>query len=210
MTDFRLPDWAVPSEPRATKVVNQKIDIRDQWWSAEINRLGLDGTPPASPSLTRAEVWSPDDDVFSLLWRALAWGSGPHLRNNKRRLDSIAADPDGARKLLEAAREEARRDPEGAYQLLMPNGRAAIKYLGPAFFTKFLYFAGGGDPLHRCLILDERVATSVCDHCGATWFPIRGWYPETYAWYCDQLAQEAKTRDRAADEIELLLFKGHE
>jgi hypothetical protein len=210
VTDFRLPDWAVPSDPRATKVANQKIDICDQWWSTEIYRLGLDGTPPASPSLTRAEVWSPDDDVFSLLWRALAWGAGPRLRNNRRRLHSIAQDQEGARKLLTAAADESHHDPERAYRLLMPNGRPAIRYLGPAFLTKFLYFAGGGDPVHRCLILDERVARSVRGHCGATWFPIRGWYPETYAWYCDQLAEEATVRGRAADEIELLLFEGRE
>lgn len=40
-------------------------------------------------------------------------------------------------------------------------GRNAIGSLGPNFFTKFLYFAGGGALGHPCLIVDNRVLRSL-------------------------------------------------
>lgn len=40
-------------------------------------------------------------------------------------------------------------------------GRNAIAFLGPNFFTKFLYFAGGGESSHPCLIVDNRVLVSL-------------------------------------------------
>jgi len=87
-------------------------------------------------------VWSPPGDVFTLLWRALAWGSGSKLRQNTRRLVNIAADVPRAEKLLTTAAETSRHDPRGAYAVLRPGVRNAIPSLGPSFFTKFLYFAG--------------------------------------------------------------------
>jgi hypothetical protein len=68
----------VPSLPRRTAVDEHSVDIRQRWWH----------------DATRAEVWAPAGDVFTLLWRTLAWGSGRYLRHNSRRLDSIeAGDP---------------------------------------------------------------------------------------------------------------------
>ncbi|MDQ2589143.1 8-oxoguanine DNA glycosylase OGG fold protein [Saccharothrix yanglingensis] len=190
-------------------VGDHAIAIREQWWREAVSARGLPGTPPVGPTLTRAQVWAPAGDVFTLLWRVLAWGSGGHLRQNARRLDSIAADVPRAEGLLTEAADRARHDPAGAYAVLWPDNHSAIRSLGPSFSTKFLYFAGGGAPEHPCLILDRVVATALRDHCGwASLNPAGSWPAHTYQRYCDLLARWAREHHRAPDEIEHILFAG--
>jgi hypothetical protein len=209
LTTLALPAWAVPSRPRRAAIDDQVIHIREQWWREAVSARGLPGTPPAGSALTRAEVWAPTDDVFTLLWRTLAWGSGRYLRQNARRLDSVAADVPRAEKLLAKAVEESQRDPTGAYAVLRSGRRNEIRSLGPSFFTKFLYFAGGGAPDHPCLILDRVVATALRDHCGWTSLHRAGpWLAETYGRYCDLLAHWAQDHHCAPDELERTLFDG--
>lgn len=75
-----------------------------------------------------------------------------------------------------------------AYELMRPHHRTEIRSLGPSFFTKFLYFAGGGAPDHPCLILDGVVATTLHDHCGWPSLHRSGpWSPEIYGQYCNLL-----------------------
>ncbi|MCR6489027.1 hypothetical protein M8542_39985 [Amycolatopsis sp. OK19-0408] len=210
MTDLApltLPEWAVPTAPRRQSVEEHRIGIQAKWWRTELDRRGLPGERPAGPCLTRAEVWAPADDVFTLLWRTLAWGSGSHLRLNARRLDSIKADVHGAEAVLTEAAEASRRDPAYAFDLLRPGQRNRFRAFGPSFFTKFLYFAGGGDPDHPCLILDRVVATALRDHCGWESLHRAGpWPAVTYERYCTLLARWATTAGHAADELELTLF----
>jgi hypothetical protein len=189
-------------------VCDQKIEIRVGWWQREIRSLGLPGEPPSADVLSRADVWSRHDDVFTLLWYALAWGSGRYLRQNKGRLTAIAADAERARALLTEAARLSRTDPRAAFAVLRPGEWNAVKHLGPSFFTKFLYVAGGGDPAHPSLILDRRVATSL--HA-AGWTSLHRsgpWPADTYARYCDLLQRWAGEHDRAPDELERTLFNG--
>lgn len=67
-----------------------------------------------------------------------------------KRLDSVAANPERAAAELGAAGRSAQTSPVAAYETLYPSGRTLLKYLGPAFFTKFLYFSGRGDATHPC------------------------------------------------------------
>lgn len=62
--------------------------------------------------------------------------------------------------LLRDAARQSITDPRAAFLLLQPRANA-LKSLGPNFFTKFLYFAGGGALDHPCLIVDKRVLTSL-------------------------------------------------
>ncbi|WP_459710481.1 8-oxoguanine DNA glycosylase OGG fold protein [Actinophytocola sp. KF-1] len=190
-------------------MADHTVGIREKWWHTAITSRRLPGEPPVGPALSRAQVWAPDTDVFTLLWRTLAWGSGSHLRHNLRRLGSIAADVPRAERLLTRARELCRDDPARAYAVLRPGVRNEIGGLGPSFFTKFLYFAGEGAPAHRCLILDRVVATALRDRCGWTSLHPHGpWPAGTYERYCDLLARWALHHGHAPDEIERTLFEG--
>jgi 8-oxoguanine DNA glycosylase-like protein len=150
--------------------------------------------------------------AMTLLWNSLAWGAGTSARNMNRRLDSVAAEPRAAAAVLVRAAGLSRMDAEAAYLTLRPKDRNLLPFLGPAFFSKYLYFAGGGNPEHPCLILDARVANSLRRH---GWESLRtggAWPPATYRRYCEPLkrwASEASTSERpvAADDLEFWLFQ---
>ncbi len=100
----------------------------------------------------------------------------------------MAADPTNAAELLVKAAELSPTQPRRAYDLLYPRHRGAIPQLGPAFFTEYLYFAGGGDPNHPCTIFDINVARALHETCGWTSLPIAGgWHADTYERYCTLL-----------------------
>jgi hypothetical protein len=114
------------------------------------------------------------DGELRLLWHTLAWGGGKRARLMSKRLDSVAANPEGAASALRTAVANAQASPVDAYETLYPSGRTLLKYLGPAFFTKFLYFAGRGVATHTCAILDRVVAANLR---GRGWDGLRsaGW-----------------------------------
>lgn len=167
------------------------------------------------------------DAVLKLLWNTLAWGTGKSQRGNTSRLRSITDESLGRQRvelLKRAATSAAEGNPRDAYSALIRKGGGVIPGLGPAFFTKFLYFASEDVPVAdtsktRCLILDARVAGNLAA-AGWTDMPrVRGqysynWYTDTYVSYCqllDRWAREESERHASTiwpDEIERALFEG--
>jgi hypothetical protein len=221
LSSLALPGWALPSQSRAEAVAGQEIRFSAASWSGAIEALSLPGRPPTASgsngvsTMTRSDVWgcaeslgSDPDAVFTLLWHALAWGTGTRMFRIGRRLGGIAADVAAARNSLTKAAGLSRTDPGGAYDLLLRPSPCSIKYLGPAFFTKFLYFAGGGEPDHPCLILDARVAKSL-HTIGWTSLNTRGpWPTKTYLRYLGLMSRWAGEHNVAPDELERTLYKG--
>jgi hypothetical protein len=114
-------------------------------------------------------------------------------------------------KALRDAAECARQgDVRGAYESLIRRG--TVPYLGPAFFTKFLYFASNQDD-PRCLILDARVARSLyrMGWSMAPTYPSRSfsfnWYTDTYVSYCELLTRWADAAKTRPDLFERRLFE---
>jgi hypothetical protein len=62
-----------------------------------------------------------------------------------------------------AAATLARDGAVAAYESMLAGGPAQTKFMGPAYFTKYLFFTGYHDPAAelRPLILDKRVATAL-------------------------------------------------
>ncbi|MFD7409539.1 hypothetical protein ACFV7R_44605 [Streptomyces sp. NPDC059866] len=92
--------------------------------------------------------------VASYVWGQGGNGYGPH------RLGQILHGPSVQTQLARAVAMLADEGAVAAYRSL----RGAIPGLGPAFFTKFLYFAGAARlelPGPRPLILDQRIARVV-------------------------------------------------
>nr|AIU93530.1 hypothetical protein LRS1606.96 [Rhodococcus sp. NS1] len=77
-------------------------------------------------------------------------------------------------------------------QTLTDDSHPAIAHLGPALFTKYLYFAGAAAPDHPSLILDSCVAVALVDIGWISLHPETGWPAETYQWYCSLLARWAQ------------------
>ncbi|RFZ63006.1 hypothetical protein DE4576_04945 [Mycobacterium marinum] len=78
--------------------------------------------------------------------------------------------------------------------------------LGPAFFTKYLYFAGGGQPQHPCAILDANVALALQKTCGWTSLPLKGWLASAYQRYATLLQMWVDEHSRR-DTLERWLFE---
>lgn len=118
------------------------------------------------------------------------------------------------------AKAVATLDSDGAvaaYWDLNNSSRYYLKHLGPAFFTKFLYFAAAGGPrlAPRPLILDKIVAVRVNGLLGrAGRLATGGWSTRDYAFYLalmDRLAARLNERDGndlwTTDAVELGIFK---
>jgi hypothetical protein len=150
--------------------------------------------------------------ALQLYWRTLVWGTGTAHRNTPGRIRSVEADAESAGRLLRAAAQKTASDSQTAFLLLRPGGNA-LKSLGPNFFTKFLYFAGGGAVDHPCLIVDKRVLRSLHRETQMNVFAPRttnysvGVYEHALA-TMQSWAQELTTADRrvGADEVERWAF----
>jgi hypothetical protein len=206
-------------------VLNQSIEVDATRWQEALRARSLpkpvgELARNGQIELSRAAVFAVGDQdptpdaALQLLWHSLAWGLGARAPRLHARLDAIADDQDGAAKLLVKAWLSVRDgdDPETSYALLTtPGGAGRIKWLGPAFSTKFLYFAQGhAVPTH--LILDKIVATNLQ---ATAWpdAPTAAWWPVTYGAYCALMlrwaaeASHRSGRDVSADEIEFTVFK---
>jgi hypothetical protein len=220
-----LPEWlaeAVRTTPAST-VLNQAVDVPPQWWKERLEGRGLADELFDAPDdqITRAQLFELGKQATEsaanarrLLWATLAWGTGRRHRNNRARIKAVAESLDARSETLRKAAELGRTDPEQAYRELRPYSNA-VPYLGPPFFTKFLYFAGGGSSSHRCLILDSMVAKSLRRHCG--WTSLTGfyaWSSDDYLAYCDllacwsaQLSESTPGEFVTPDRIEYALFR---
>lgn len=184
--------------------------------------------------LSRGRVFEVAEQAYAagewlpLLVASYAWGQGRNGYGPHRLAKVLGANPDKVEGALQNS--VAKLQTEGsveAYKAL----RGTVTWLGPAFFTKFLYFAGriahpakGPSPL----ILDGRVASSIRgiaedvyssadlpDPGGlAAWlWPNAGWSPYRYGVYLDW-AQKVTRQVHAAsaawpargDLLELALF----
>ena len=196
----------------------------------ETGRVSRRDVNTVAADCERAEEWTP------LLIASFAWGQGTN-GYGPRRLSDIRAHAATQRldldKTLAGAVAAMRAGTAAdAYAHL----RGAIRGLGPAFFTKFLYFAGtqvstaeGPAPLILDAVVAGRVRTVAAARaaavgipdpealCAWLWTPT-GWTPHRYAVWLDY-AQEAthqlataKTRaftwPSRTDLFELAVFRG--
>ncbi|MFJ9590491.1 8-oxoguanine DNA glycosylase OGG fold protein [Streptomyces acidicola] len=212
------------AKPRSERINGHTIPIATTWWNAEIAAAHLPGAPVASPDITqlsRGDLFKDaanldadsDEELLRFLWRVLAWGSGMKLRLNRKRMRAVADNPSSAVQALRQALKAAREDPAQAYEALRPRDHNAIAYLGPAFSTKVLYFAGNGAVDHPCAILDSQVAATLRDACKWDSLGENEWPTSTYVRYCALLDRWAREESRwlgryiGIDEIERWLFR---
>lgn len=187
-------------------------------WRAALDRHGL---PAANGlldgdgriGLTRRDVLAyadravSGDQAMQLLYLSLAWGLGLKASHLRARLTALADAADSLPDLLVegwSAVREGRSPRECYLTLTTERGRGRARWLGPAFATKFLYFAAGSSRRHEVLIIDRVVSKGLHE-----WYPrlaTAGWHADTYAWYCDVLGHWAEQGGVEPDQIEMALF----
>lgn len=216
---------------REHRILDHGFDLDVDWWNPKLVERRLPGGPLMTADgatsgrgrIDRRLLFSLADDALEdetgeaalrLLWPVLLWGTGDTNRLNKKRIASVAKDPKAAGKTLRDAAKVSREDPGRAFLILRPGRRNVITSLGPGFFTKFLYFSGGGDPQHPCTIVDSAVLGTLERELPSA--PVRriaksNYGVDTYRWANDVLhtwATELSTTARrvAADEVERWAF----
>ena len=168
---------------------------RSDWWTgyftgdlAQAWPSQLDQSEPDSDGyrwVSRKDVFdiaatkSPHRELRTAV-AAYVWGVGFGSRFRKGQLvRAFTTNSDVVEgKLRRAARILAEEGPVAAYGSMLRGGSAWTKFMGPAYFTKFLFFIGYHDPglsshgtkepdprnpelSYRPLILDRRVATAL-------------------------------------------------
>ncbi|MGN9778797.1 8-oxoguanine DNA glycosylase OGG fold protein [Micromonospora sp. H33] len=206
MTD--LSTHALPGELAAVTV------HIDRWRAA----LPPDAWPGRFPET--GVVWRRDVFAVADAWRAgeatprqllsavLMWGYGPIGYGPWRTARSLEGDPDGTRHALDGLRapildEDVLRT---AYRRLRDPKESRLPRLGPAFFTKLLYFAGyrrGAGGLQP-LILDSVVARRLPAGSGVS--RPSAWLTEEWLSYLSWAAGQAHRRGIEPEEVEMALF----
>ncbi|MGW2016798.1 8-oxoguanine DNA glycosylase OGG fold protein [Streptomyces sp. NPDC001927] len=177
----------------------------------------------ATRDAVKGGVWS-EALVASYVWGQGRTGYGPH------RLKEILAEPDVSDVLVKAGGTLREKGAVEAYRVLY----GTVRGLGPAFFTKLLYFldlAMDTPAAPPALILDQRVArvvrthatqvgleaglTSTSDVAAWTWSD-GGWTPHRYRVYLHWLTAASEQLaasgigwpESSPDLLELALFDG--
>ncbi len=135
------------------------------------------------------------DDVECAFVVAMIWGYG-NVGYGPYRTERVLHSNPQAASCLRAALGP---DPLVGYRWLSGDGR--LRWLGPAFGTKWLYFAS----TPRALILDRVVAAWLRSHAGCRWNAVP-WSASTYQAYLMQMDAWAAALGLEPDLIEQLIF----
>ncbi len=192
---FSSARWRVASQP---------------WWPEDA---------PHDDLIERADLFRTAADwrrgsrrVTDLFVLTMAWGYG-NVGYGRYRTRRMLATPKVAERLetaLAPLRSPALATPDqlaDVYRSLSWGGSSRIRGLGPAFFTKLLYFAGHrhGEVGLQPLILDRRVARALAAAGGpalASW----GWTAEQWLSYLTWAYERAAALGVPADVVEYRLF----
>lgn len=143
-------------------------------------------------------------DAVNFYVAVCAWGAGTSAQQTHRSILPLR-EPGAPERLLDGLTSATAGSADDGYFTFNNYSQARIKYLGPAFFTKLLYFAAGrptpADTRHP-LILDTRVAVAL------GWTKTFGWRTSDYSHYLDLVEQlhERWRPDLPTDVIEYTLF----
>lgn len=182
------------------------------WWPAELDSCPVAGKWPRLDRRTVFSIALKADTVEGrrhLLVAALVWGTGTKARSVDRRAQifrhSLNTDIDA--RLDSALAALQGRGAAEAYWAF--NNDQHIPYLGAAYFTKVLYFAGSESPIcpYRPVILDSVVSRALKNlgTVGADW-PENGWTTDQYKQYLKGVHDCAQKRGVLPEQIEAALF----
>ncbi|MGW1541376.1 8-oxoguanine DNA glycosylase OGG fold protein [Streptomyces sp. NPDC002309] len=181
------------------------------WWPGELDACPIVAGRARVDRSTVFDISRRADTVEGrrhLLTASLVWGSGTKARSVARHTriftSSSASDIDAH---LAAVLRVLRR--EGAVRAYFAfNNDERIKFLGPAFFTKVLYFAGHDHPVGpwRPLILDSVVARSLRAADAEVKWSRGGWTTPRYGRYLSLAHDYAGVAGVLPDQVEAALF----
>ena len=135
--------------------------------------------------------------------------SGTNPRLNIKRVQAVAKDREKAEAVLLTGVKMSRQAAIDGFLAMQPKKVPSLQHLTLPFFTRYLYFAGAGNPRHPCLILDENVLATLFAATGeGRYHSSEAVGPKTYQgaveimrWWADEATDETG-RLVSADEVE--------
>lgn len=174
--------------------------VEPPWWPEAMDHLPEMPERPGYQWITRQDVFnlaadmSPEGRV-RLLLASYMWGTGSSAFLVGRRVRVFTRTPLEVvgERLVSAADLLHSQGAVAAYESLLARQPNHIKYLGPAFYTKYLYFTAGHPPTvqPQPLILDKFVARSLNSHVDGWALRDNGWSGSTYGRYLTLAAERA-------------------
>jgi hypothetical protein len=140
-------------------------------------------------------------------WQAflvvMVWGQGTTGYGPWRTARILQDNSDAKERLVRVARHLAQDGALEAYRRF--GGDYRLRWLGPAFGTKYLYFCPQG-PGSPALILDRLVAQWLTKNTSSN-FRAGPWSPSTYRRYLELVWSWAAVLGVAAEEVEWCIFQ---
>lgn len=165
-----FPDGAPTDEAVRAQGFNWSVaQWRKRWPSGVALPEQLEDAAPSRPFVTRQDVFdraqavTTETDAVELFLLMAAWGTGTKARSIAR-VAPVLHQEHAPTRLLSSYRASREGDPVEAYRRLYSWSGDRIKFFGPSFFTKWLYFSAfdtWGTSSPAPLILDMRVANSL-------------------------------------------------
>ena len=149
-------------------------------------------------------LWDSPEDRRAFFISIMAWGYG-RAWGGPWRVRQMLLDPDADDKIRRVIELVLTEGAVAGYRALAHDGEAHLKFLGPSFGTKLLYFAGYGshvDP--KPLILDRRVGAAL-DTFGV-YFRYGTFDPSDYEVYLALAAEVAAGAAHDPHDVEWWLF----
>jgi hypothetical protein len=176
------------------------------FWPSQLDQTELDDNGYRWISRDDVFAIAADDSALHTAVASTVWGVGKWAFRVGRFVKPFTKNRETVEDNLRRASAVLAADgPVAAYEAMMRGGSAWTRFMGPAYFTKFLYFAGyRSDAELKPLILDRRVARALRGRgvfgpkTGNTNWPSHLY--RTYLEYC----REQNPKDPAA--IEMSLF----
>jgi hypothetical protein len=165
-----------------------------------------------NPKITRQDVFdltravSTPREAIQCYVAICAWGAGPRARLVGRRVRVLRENKAVGERLL--AGMLLAENPVAAYIEFRRGGTNRLLHLGPAFFTKIIYFAGYDvRVIPNPLILDRYVAAAIRDLADLDWPRTWNWTPWQYEQYLMLATDWASCWGTQADVVERTLFE---
>ncbi len=188
------------------------------WWPASVDELPEDPARPGYQRISRQDVFNLAGNTTTegrvrLLLAAYIWGTGPgaFLVGRRVRVFTRTDLATVGQRLVAAERLLQIGGAVPAYESLLARQPNHVKYLGTAFFTKYLYFVSGhpATAQPQPLILDKFVARSLNRVADGWNLRDNGWSSAIYGKYLNFAAEQAAVAQPVATPggIEMGLFQ---
>ena len=181
--------WEAP-DSRYPKVASHKTFIKDL-----PERIGREHVRRSGADAAKSQ-----DKAVEAFIASMVWGFGPTGYGVYRTNRILTVNPEAPKRLHRVAEILKRDGPVEGYRAMANERR--LKWLGPAFGTKYLYFCSPED--NPALVLDALMAAWLNKHCGTKLHPWQ-WSTSKYEEYLANMTKWAGSACTPA-ELESIIF----